>query len=150
MNSWSYEGKIYDSVENFPKNCFGFIYLIQNKKDKTFYIGKKYLYHSVKRKLSKKNKALLEGTGRKPTYEVIQKESDWKIYWGSSKQLHEDVKKQGLEDFNRVILDFAFNKKQLTYLEIKHQIINNVLEDPKSLNDNILGKFFRKDFSSQD
>jgi len=145
---WVYKNGTYSSVEDFPTNCFGFIYLITNKKTGTFYIGKKYLYHNVKRKLSKKDKALIEGTGRKPTYEIIQKESDWKTYWGSSKQLHEDLQKQGPEDFNRTILDFAFNKKQLTYLEIKHQILNNVLEDPKSLNDNILGKFYRKDFNS--
>lgn len=146
---WVYKNGIYTSLEDFPKNCFGFIYLIKNKKTGTYYIGKKYLYHNVKRKLSKKDKVLLEGTGRKPTYETIQKESDWRVYWGSSKQLHEDVKKQGVEDFNRIILDFAFNKKQLTYLEIKHQVLNNALEDPKCLNDNILGKFYRKDFLSQ-
>lgn len=151
MNSydWSYKNGTYTSLEDFPKNCFGFIYLIKNKKTETFYIGKKYLYHNLKRKLSKKDKALLEGIGRKPTYEITQKESDWKTYWGSSKQLLQEIKDQGSENFSRIILDFAFNKKQLTYLEVKHQVVNNALEDPKCLNDNILGKFYRKDFISQ-
>ena len=38
-----------------------------------------------------------------------------------------------------------FNKKHLTYLETKYLFKNQVLESEEYLNDNILGKFFRKD-----
>ena len=37
-------------------------------------------------------------------------------------------------------------KKELTYLECKYQFMLEVLENTKYLNDNILGKFFDKDF----
>jgi len=35
----------------------------------------------------------------------------------------------------------------LTYLECKHQFALGVLESSEYLNDNILGKFFDKDFA---
>lgn len=156
MNSyeWIYNGDHYKkgsyiSIKDFPDNCFGFIYLISNKESGTYYVGKKYLFHNIKRKIGKKEKQLIEGKGRKPSFEVIQKESDWKTYWSSSKQLQQMVKEQGPEKFSRTIIDFAFNKKHLTFLELKYQFIYGVLEDPYSLNDNILGKFYKKDFSSQ-
>ena len=38
------------------------------------------------------------------------------------------------------------DKKHLTYLECKHQFTLGVLESSEYLNDNILGKFFDKDF----
>ncbi len=50
------------------------------------------------------------------------------------------------EDLERKILQVAYNKKELTYLECKYQFISEVLEDKKYLNDNILGKFYDRDF----
>ena len=48
-------------------------------------------------------------------------------------------------------MEFVPNKKLLTYYETKHLFINNVLEDSYSahINDNILGKFYRKDFKNE-
>ena len=37
-------GKKYDSIKDFPKDCYGFIYKIFFT-DSTFYIGKKVLYN---------------------------------------------------------------------------------------------------------
>ena len=95
-----------------------------------------------KKKLGKKEKALWEGKGRPPMYKQIQKESDWKTYYGS----HSFIKEANIGDLERKILQVAFNKKELTYLECKWQFILEVLETNKYLNDNILGKFFDKDF----
>lgn len=134
-----------NSIEDFPKDCFGFIYIIRNKITDRYYVGKKFLFHNIKRKIGKKEKALFEGKGRKPSFEAIRKESDWKKYWGSSKEFISDVKEHGEENFEREILHFAFNKRQLTYLEVKTQFSLGVLENNLSFNDNILGKFFRKD-----
>ena len=39
------------------------------------------------------------------------------------------------------------HKKELTYLECKSQFTLGVLESRSDLNDNILGKFFDKDFA---
>ena len=54
--------------------------------------------------------------------------------------------KEALEDLKRKILQVAFNKKELTYLECKWQFVLEVLETNKYLNDNILGKFYDRDF----
>ena len=51
------------------------------------------------------------------------------------------------KDLNKQILEVAFNKKHLTYLETKWLFQLEVLEQPeKYYNDNILGKFFTSDF----
>ena len=50
------------------------------------------------------------------------------------------------DDLKRKILQIAYNKKELTYLECKYQFVLEVLEDKLYLNDNILGKFYDRDF----
>ena len=62
-----------------------------------------------KKKLGKKEKALWEGKGRPPMYKQVQKESDWKTYYGS----HSFIKEANNEDLERKILHVAFNKKNL-------------------------------------
>ena len=46
------------------------------------------------------------------------------------------------------ILRFCKGKKALTYYELQEQFSHNVLGDELSLNDNLLGKFFRKDLEN--
>lgn len=133
------------SVDMFPPNCIGFIYEILNFKTGKYYIGKKSLYSNTKKKLTKKELAEIETKGRKPTFKRVIKESNWKDYWGSNKQLLADIKTDGIENFQRQILKFCYTKKQLTYWEMHYQCERNVLNDEKSYNDNILAKFFTKD-----
>ena len=45
----------------------------------------------------------------------------------------------------REILEVCFSKKHQTYTELKYLFKNDVLEDPLSFNDNLLGKFYRRD-----
>lgn len=143
--NWLFLKKQIESIDQFPENSFGFIYKITHINTNKTYIGKKSLYHNKKHKLTKKQLAEQPVTrGRKSTHEVIQVESDWKTYYGSSKELTSDVKKFGQDKFLREIIYLAKNKKQLTYLELKAQFEYNVLEID-SYNDNILGKFYRKD-----
>lgn len=145
--NWTKDNKEFKEIIDFPENCFGFVYIITNLKTEEYYIGRKYLFHSIKRKIGKKEKLLIEGKGRKPSFEKQIKESDWKTYWSSSKELQEDVKIQGEFNFKKEILEFAFTKRQLSYFEVKHQFIRDVLSDPKSKNDNISGKYFKKDLA---
>jgi len=70
-------------------------------------------------------------------YDVIYKESDWKRYVGSSKRTHEK------EIVCKRILEFASTNRQLTYLEVKHLFLQDVLHSDEYINDNILGKFHR-------
>lgn len=138
--------KYYTELSDFGDNAFGFIYKIQHKTSKRYYIGKKVLFNNVKRKLTKKELAEQTGPGRKPTTEIVQKESNWKDYWGSSKDFLEYVKSEGQDKFERKILYIVPTKKLLTYYETKAQMENNCLENPLCYCDNILGKFYRKDF----
>ena len=139
------------SLEIFPEEHatghYGFVYIITNLETNKFYIGKKAFIHNKKKKLTKKEIAEHTGAGRKPTTRVDKVDSGWKSYYGSSKELLADVKLLGEDKFERVIIHFAKNKKQLTFLELQEQIIHNVLFTDNSYNDNIAGKYFRKDFA---
>ena len=100
-----------------------------------------------KKKLTKKELAEQTGPGRKPTSKTIQKESDWKTYYGSAKPILELLKENKQSEFTREILQLVPNKKLLTYYECKYLFKHGVLENSSEyFNDNILGKFFRKDF----
>jgi hypothetical protein len=144
---WLYENKEISSIEDMPQGTFGFIYMVTYKPTGTSYIGKKVLYHNQKKKLTKKELAEQTGPGRKPTTKVVTKESDWKTYYGSAKPILELIKNGEKEEFTREILMFVNNKKLLTYYECKFLFKYGVLEHPlEYFNDNILGKFFTKDF----
>ena len=128
-----------------PEKYYGFVYKITNEKTGQFYIGKKVYWNNKKHKLTKKQLAEQIGPGRKPTFEVIRTESDWKTYWGSNKQLLADIKQYGVENFSCWIYRQCSTKKQLTYYEMHYQCKEECLSNSYSYNDNILGKFFRKD-----
>ena len=102
---------------NFVPDAFGFIYEIHcvplNKK----YIGKK-------QKISKVRRKPLKGKTRN---RIEYKESDWKTYTGSSKELNEDIVKFGKENFNFTILEWCGSKWELGYKEIKHQLLRDVI-----------------------
>ena len=149
MSNWLYndDGSKIAITEDFSTDEYGFIYKITNLETGKYYIGKKAFFHNKKKKLTKKEIAEHTGVGRKPTTRVDKVDSGWKSYYGSSKELLADVKLLGEDKFQRVILNFAKNKKQLTFLELREQIIHNVLFIDDSYNDNIAGKYFRKDFA---
>jgi hypothetical protein len=138
--------KEYLDITDFPQNCYGFIYKITHIESGKIYIGKKQLSFDRKKKLGKKELALREvKPGRIPTSKRVITESDWKDYWGSSIELKEEIQKQGKDKFERVIIQFAYSSKQLTYYETMYQFKYNVLQTD-SFNNSILGKFHRKDF----
>jgi hypothetical protein len=145
---WLYQNKVIKNIEDFPEGIFGFIYITTHTPTGISYIGKKSLIHNIKKKLTKKELAEQIGPGRKSTSKVIQKESDWKTYYGSAKPILELLKAGKHSEFTREILQFVSNKKLLTYYECKYLFKYGVLENPlEYFNDNILGKFFTKDFN---
>ena len=141
-------GEIISDISDFPDNTFGFVYRVVHKLTGKAYIGKKVLYFQRKVKLTQKDLKMYEGVvGRKPSYKLAIKESNWKDYWGSNKLLKEVMDLEPIENFERHIITTAPNKKLLTYYETKYQFVHQVLEKPDEyFNDNILGKFFTKDF----
>ena len=146
--SWNYKGKKIKDLSDFPPNSFGFVYLVVHKPTNKKYIGKKVLYFSKKVKIGKKELAKMQNlVGRRPSYKLAIKESDWKNYYGSQKELKSLLTESKIKDFKREILKVVPNKKLLTYFETKYQMIYEVLEHPEEFfNDNILGKFYTKDF----
>jgi len=145
---WLYNEKVIENIEDFPQDTFGFIYIVTHKPSGVSYIGKKVLYYNVKKKLTKKELAEQTGPGRKSATKVVVKESDWKTYYGSAKPILELIKGGKQEEFTREILQLVPNKKLLTYYECKFLFKYGVLEHPlEYFNDNILGKFYTKDFS---
>ena len=144
---WLYQNKEILSLEDLPQDTYGFIYISIHQPTGKSYIGKKSLFHNVRKKLTKKQLVEQTGRGRKPTTEIVQKESDWKTYYGSAKPILDLLKEGKQEDFTREILQLVPNKKLLTYYECKYLFMLGVIEKQDGyFNDNILGKFFRKDF----
>ena len=146
--NWTYIKKEMETISDFPDNTHGFVYRIVHKPTGKVYIGRKILQNTTKVKLGKKELKEFQGVvGRRPAYKMAVKESNWKVYWGSNKILTELYKTEPKENFERDILICTPTKKLLTYYELKYQILYEVLEKPdKFFNDNILGKFFTKDF----
>jgi hypothetical protein len=146
--NWIYKKQEIENISQFPNNTYGFIYQITHTSSGKSYIGKKVLFHNKKIKLTKKDLELYEGVvGRRPSYKLAIAESDWNKYWGSNKSLLELKKTEPIENFKREILMFASTKKLLTYYETQTLFVYRVLEEPNLyFNDNILGKFYRKDF----
>ena len=146
--NWYYKGEAMTSVEEFPPSTFGFVYRVIHEPTGKIYIGKKVLQFNRKAKLTKRDLALYEGqSGRKPSFKRVVKESDWKTYYGSHKEILALIKDGKEDDFKREILTCVTTKKLLTYEETKALFLYEVLIKPdKYFNDNILGKFFRKDF----
>jgi len=156
---WTYQGRIFNNITDFPEDTYGFIYEVFHKPTGQKYIGKKVLFFERNKRLGKKaleelrleRKAQGIG-GRVPLKQKVITESDWKDYFGSHPTIKKLVNESGdlRRDFERKILDLVPNKKLLTYYECKHLFINDVLEtySHQYINDNILGKFYRKDFNN--
>ena len=146
--SWTYNGETINDITHFPPNTYGFVYKVKHIPSNKTYIGKKILYVTRKVKIGKKDLKQYEGVvGRRPSYKLAIKESDWKTYWGSNKELMELVKTEPEENWEKWIIKTCPTKKLLTYYETKYLFIYQTLEKPDEFwNDNILGKFFTKDF----
>ena len=135
-----------ESYEQFPEGTYGYVYQTTHTPTGKKYVGKKSLIYNLKKKLGKKELALHEGKGRPPKFKIIQKESDWKTYYGSHQFIKEEIKNGNQADFERIILQLAYSKKELTYLENKALFSLAVLETEDYLNDNIEGRYFKRDF----
>lgn len=151
---WLFKDKVIESIEEMPQDTYGFIYLVTHLPSNRKYIGKKVLYFERNVKIGKKELEQIKEErkakgigGRVPAKKKVIKESDWKTYYGSQVEIKELVKNGKESDFKREILKFVDNKKHLTYFECKYLFIYEVLENNQEyINDNILAKFYSRDF----
>ena len=135
--SWTYEGKCISSLQQMPSKTVGFVYELTHLPTGKKYIGKKILHF-------KKVLPPLKGKKRRRRSVV---ESDWKDYYGSHSELKQIVKESVNPSslFKREILQYCYNKKQMTYYETKWQMLKNVLIDDTYFNQTVAGKFYKKD-----
>lgn len=135
--------------ENFNINDYeGYIYMTSFLDINKSYIGKKNFKLKTNVKLGKKELANLPITrGKKPSKKLVIKESDWKTYYGSSSEVKNLLKTYPKDRIVRSILLLCKTKKELTYYECKYLFQYGVLEPGNEhyINDNIQGRFFRKD-----
>lgn len=127
-NPWCYDNQIVESdkIEDF----YGFVYRITNLTNNKQYIGKKLFWSAKTRTIKKKKKR----------YKV---ESDWKKYYGSNKELNDDVSNIGEMNFKREILRFCKNKGECNYFEAKYQFQEEVLENDNYYNSWIMCKIHK-------
>ena len=96
---------------------YGFIYKITCLTNFKSYIGKKQCKTIFKRKP-------LKGKRNKRHEE---RETDWKTYTSSSRELNEDITTYGKDSFKFEILRFCKSKFELSYFEAKIQFEEEVL-----------------------
>lgn len=118
----------------------GFVYLITNLVDNRKYIGRKYFSSTTRKKVE----------GRK-NRKITIKESDWKNYNSSCKDLKEDIKLFGIENFSFEILSVHKTKGETNYEEVAEQFKRDVLKKTlpcgkrEYYNSNILSRYFAKE-----
>jgi len=130
QNPWIFNQKPFTSDD--ISEYYGFVYMITNKTNNRKYIGRKYLYKSMKKK------------GKRRVFT----ESDWKEYYSSSKDLQADVALWGKDCFSREILSLHKTKGDTNYWETKELFTRNVLEalnesgERLYYNANIMSRYF--------
>jgi hypothetical protein len=112
---WYYDGVEFTS--EMIEDYIGYVYCITDLKNNKKYIGKK-LFRSTRRL------APLKGKTRKRT---VIKESDWQDYFGSSEEVKLLVSELGSDNFKREILHLCNTKGELSYMELKEQMLREVL-----------------------
>ena len=124
--TWTYNNTLFESI---PDDCtaIGFVYLITNTISNKKYIGKKNFYTN---RTKVKTVTLKTGLKKKKNIKV-KAESDWMNYYGSSEDLKKDVELYGSENFTRQILRLCYSKGELSYYEIRYQLMEDVLLQPE-------------------
>jgi hypothetical protein len=139
--TWTYEEAPFTVL---PEGVFGFVYCISYT-DGSHYIGKKQCVSE------KALPALKDGTvrpdathrigrnieGKRVQFDIVRKETSWRKYIGSSKLTADKTVEY------KTVIELAYSKRQLTYLENKYLFAYEAIEDPSFVNENIMSRFFR-------
>jgi hypothetical protein len=118
MSQWTYNGKEFTSEDIGDHE--GFVYMITDTVNGMKYIGKKNFHSRTKLKP-------LKGQTRKRKKVT---ESDWTTYHGSSDEVKSLVEEFGPDRFKREILHLCLSKGEMSYLEMKEQMVRDVLLKP--------------------
>ena len=111
---WTYNGSEYNET---PEDYQGFVYIITELDSGKKYLGKKNFWRpKVLPKNSKRSRRMR-----------TRVESDWKGYYGSSKELQVLVEQRGGDNYKREIIRLCRTKGEMSYYEAKAQFDNDVL-----------------------
>jgi len=128
-NPWYHNGKIL--TEEDVEEYVGMVYLLENTENGRKYVGKKFFHKKKTYQVKKKKKK-----------KTVQ--SDWKDYYGSSKELLEDIEKVGKNKIKRTVLHLCKSKTQCAYYEVVEQVEREVLLREDYYNGFIGGKISGK------
>lgn len=128
-NPWYYNDKILESED--VVDCVGMVYLLENTENGRKYVGKKFFHRNKTYQVKKKKKKK-------------KVESDWKDYYGSSKELLSDIERIGKNKIKRTVLHLCKSKTQCSYYEMKEQLDREVLLSEDYYNGFVGGKISGK------
>jgi len=111
---WTYNGNEYNET---PEEYQGFVYMITELDTGKKYIGKKFFWKPKILPITKTRKKRVR----------TRVESNWREYYGSSKEVQELVEYKGSDSFKREILRLCRTKGECSYYEAKLQFEYDVL-----------------------
>ena len=138
--NWIYNNRI---VEDTPK-AFGFVYKLYYESSKA-YIGKKQIWSYTESAALKNGKQRVghikflnrNKKGKRVAMELVGKESNWRSYTSSSKDIPVEDKLVKKE-----ILYYAYKKQQLSYIEDRELFRVEACINDNYYNKSISGRYF--------
>jgi len=129
---WTYNNEVFNET---PEEYQGFVYQITEKDTGKKYIGKKFFWKPKTLPITKTRKRRVK----------TRVESDWRTYYGSSKEVQELVESKGQDNYTKEILRLCKTKGECSYYEMKYQFEYDVLLKPDEYyNAFIGGKIHRR------
>jgi len=128
---WVYENKDFDQT---PDEFQGFVYMVTEKDTGKKYIGKKFFWKPKTLPITKTRKRRVR----------TRAESDWRKYYGSSKEVQSLVESKGKDNYKREILRLCKTKGECSYYEAKLQFQYDVLLSDEYYNEFIGCKIHAK------
>ena len=129
---WYYQGSEFNDT---PEQYQGFVYVITELDTGMKYVGKKFFWSPKTLPITKTRKRRVK----------TRVESDWREYFGSSKEVQLLVEQKGSCNFRRDILKLCKTKGECSYWEAKLQFEYDVLLKPDEYYNSFIGcKIHRK------
>jgi hypothetical protein len=138
---WLYKNQPFHTT---PDEYQGFVYLIEEIDTGKKYIGKKFFWKPKTLPITKTRKRRVR----------TKVDSDWRDYYGSSKEVQLLVEQKGKSNYNRTILKLCRTKGECSYYEAKLQFEYDVLLRDDYYNEfigcKIHSKHLKKDLDDSD
>jgi len=128
---WVYKDKEFNET---PEEFQGFVYMVTELDTGKKYIGKKFFWKPKVLPVTKTRKRRVR----------TRVESDWRTYYGSSKEVQTLVESKGKNNYKREILRLCKTKGECSYYQAKYQFQFDVLLSDEYYNEFIGCKIHSK------